>query len=210
MATSSLKHEQSGSADVLKPAAQSPAFNVLTAFKDCPIVAPEVVRDWLSETTAMFEAAVLDLHSRRESIGEGKDSDKLQAASIVLNSLDFLDIAERTEPLAQDDMPVAVSQALVNGIRLGLLYQNLNTLAHDRYKAKWRRDEVLEAARDAKAEQQRGPSGAEERQRTAREKWAQVKKTMPTRTATVQKTQAAKELGISLRQFNRWLNPPQK
>lgn len=122
----------------LKPAPASRSHNVLCAWHDCPIVPPEILAEWLDEHCRMLQSNVAELQAAKDRIGQSEIVTRLQAASEVLNALDFLDLAETAQELLDVEMTPREAQAMTVGLRLGMLRERLQSLARDDFHRAWK------------------------------------------------------------------------
>lgn len=125
------------SAEVLNSCAPSRSQQVICSFVDCPIVPPEILREWLRENCDMLRNAIGDLNNRKDAIADAPTPERLQASSIVLNSLDFLEVADVAKCFLGDEHDPTLSQAFLAGLRLGLLRERIQALADGRFKRGW-------------------------------------------------------------------------
>lgn len=194
---------KNGPFDVLQPTSKaSRDHQIICAIKDAPIVPPKILRDWVEDESRKIHLALQRLTDFKRSgeLDEATDAEKLQAKSIALNGIDFLDLAEMARDILPDEEDPNLSQSFLLGLRMGMLHDNLTTLAKGLHKRHWEQHERLY---DARAKKNGADKGANSKR--AKEALKKAKKRHPSKTLTTQKKRAADDLGISVRTLNRWL-----
>ncbi|TWT37475.1 hypothetical protein KOR34_24270 [Posidoniimonas corsicana] len=182
--------------EALLPSEASESFIAITSWKEHPVVSPDLLREWLTECIETFEAVATDIHGRMDELANGDEADRLQAYHVMTGALDFLDRAEVAWRDVQDDRSAEVHAAFTEGVRLGLIYERLSSLANKRFRDKWVRDENIERS----TEKKRAEAIAREQDALDAVEWA--KKEFPQRGPDTQKQKAADHIGITKRALN--------
>src|SRR5689334_9084887 len=95
---------------------KSRSHNVVASWNDCPIVPPEVLREWIEQRVGEVNAECRQIGDAADQIKQQHTEDKLRAASLVANSQDFVELANRSMPMLGDDEDPAVAIAFATGL----------------------------------------------------------------------------------------------
>ncbi len=185
----------------------SRSLNVIRSWDDCPVVPPEVLREWLAEEIACCESECREIMERVESVRSGPNADKLQAATLLENDSEFLSMANPAIRNLSDDEHPAIPAAFTAGLRLGMIYWNLRRIRAGLLKRVWDAEDHCENMRDVKAEAD-AERRSENRERALEAlEWAKYNFPVAAedKSHDVLMNKAAEHAGISRRQFNRWL-----
>lgn len=211
------KKPRNDKADVLPPAPKTDPNVVMRAYHVVRFVPPEVVQDWLSENIKRVVSACRQLEELAPEIRDGSDVEKRQAYDVSTHGRDFLDIAKPAlhELTAALDLhpaaATAVALSISTGIRLGMLYERLESLAHGRFKRIWEDEDHAEAMRQAKAAADAEKAATYRREAEEALAWARWNFPHDAQDNPKKiKAEAAKRLGIGVSQLNKRLNPKKK
>ncbi len=173
-----------------------PATNLIRTWNEVPVVPPEVLRDWMNEVVATLLQIEQGIVEGAPEIRDDKVAQRLQAHAILTHCQEFLKLAHRNGNLLDDEAPPIISQAFAQGLRLGMVFQNLQVVAKEAYLDRWKRDDNIEGSVDKRRKE------ADRLRTEAEEALSRAAEQFPNSGVDFQKKQAAKALGIGKRALN--------
>jgi hypothetical protein len=188
---------------------QSRSENLIREF-DCPVVAPEVLWEWVQQEAIRCAEEHREIVGDAASIREAEIPDKLQAGSTINNCQEFVQLAKIAEPLLRDDdlnRNPFVAMAFVAGLRLGFVYERLESIREGKWKRKWDQEDRCETMRDARSDVQESRRFKKQMLAIEALKWARDKFPIAAADESTDflTEKAAEHLGIHARTLKRWL-----
>ena len=115
---------------------------------------PLELRAWINDMSQLCKQAVVLIHSNAEHIRKLRENTRLEALAARNEAVDFVERGEVALNLLDGVTAGRVSDAFVEGLRLGMIHDKLLSIIDGRYRERWvqqdRRKRGVKKANDAR------------------------------------------------------------